>query len=437
MKRSLPLLLVLCYNWVFSQNHIELNIQDSIHPTCIAANQDGNCFIGTAAHGFAKTQYLNFVSNPNLAFLDTGLQAQYPSKINNVDLSGNKLCVATDSGLYVLVQNNNSLSVLSHLHLQNSILPTDTILDVVSGFEFGTGIFTLDTLWLTLKNHGIAKYSYNSIVSLLNTSNSALPTDKINGISVDPNQAGHYFLSSDMGLIEVTGTQISVMDTSNSLLPSNKIASVTVLKNTYPYYLKWAIATKDNGFVLVDTNNVFHIYNSSTSSLLGDSIQYFASIYFSYTEYTYFLSSEKGLLQLKLNSDYSFNTIVVDSVNNYTKYTRNFIGCGDGGYMFSTISDHKLVQSFECTGGLGATYSNDSKVNVFFSDQRLNVEVQDSKPIDIRVCDMLGNTVWAKTNQTITGNSQYEINNLPSGVYIVNVSGTTAHLSKKFVVHTN
>jgi hypothetical protein len=81
--------------------------------------------------------------------------------------------------------------------------------------------------------------------------------------------------------------------------------------------------------------------------------------------------------------------------------------------------------------------SENSSSKIYFANSFLKIESIPNDIYSIDVCDAMGKKVLTKTNQTIAGNTQYEINNLQSGMYVVNLKTKEGQLTKKVVLNGN
>jgi hypothetical protein len=180
------------------------------------------------------------------------------------------------------------------------------------------------------------------------------------------------------------------------------------------------------------------VFNGNAISEIGD------SIYFTFPIENHFwgyqgliVSSTKGIFKVQFNNNNIDTIIPIDTTEKYFTYDYVRLECEGMGYQFIAISKTKMVTADACWGSVKEKEIQSELLKTYISNQTLNIEIPSGKAVDIALYDMLGNMVWTKTNQTILGNTQYEINNLQSGIYVVNVKTKDGQLSKKVVLNGN
>lgn len=114
--------------------------------------------------------------------------------------------------------------------------------------------------------------------------NNELPNDTINHIYYSD---GHYYIATNGGLVLYSSSIYSIIDTSNSPLPSNNITYVTKpTNNNYPIYIGTkkgvAFLNNDSSWTVFDTSNVpvndFFVTGICPGYSFGDSAVYVSTL---------------------------------------------------------------------------------------------------------------------------------------------------------------
>jgi hypothetical protein len=155
------------------------------------------------------------------------------------------------------------------------------------------------------------------------------------------------------------------------------------------------------------------------------------------TNQDFLLSTSKGLIDV----DFTINNF---TINNVIDTTDIYLGCTElvfplfcGTCNFHVAySKHKIAEFTTCITEISEV-KNIGCSHIYFSNSFLKLESIPNSIYSLELFDALGNVVWTKANQTITGNTQYEINNLQSGIYVVNLKTKDGFLSKKVVLNGN
>jgi len=341
--------------------------------------------------------------------------------------TNNKLLVCNADGYSEFHESGGMLTLLTRLNSANSNLLSDTVSKIYPYNPY----YMSDDFWISVQNHGAAHVQNGSAITNYTTSNSALPSNNVNNIV-------HGFITSqattfctDKGFAILENGQMSVYDTTNSSLPSNKVNSFV-----FAYGLngiKWIVATSDKGLAIVDTSNTWVVLNTTNSVLPSDSILFIYKL----TNQNFLLSTKRGLLDVDFSSiNFTINN-VVDTTDTYLSCTEVVfpIYCGFCNFHMA-YSEHKIVEITTCVTDVNEMSENSSS-KIYFANSFLKVESIPNDIYSIDVCDAMGKKVWTKTNQAIAGNTQYEINNLQSGIYVVNMKTKEGQLTKKVVLNGN
>lgn len=117
--------------------------------------------------------------------------------------------------------------------------------------------------WFATGNNGLIIYE-NGNWSKLNTSNSALPDNRINDILCASN--GLIWFATKSGLIRYNGSDFILFNRANSHLPEDNITCLTEGKNSVIWF-----GTQTGGLVRYDGIN-FNIYNYENSGLVSNNV---------------------------------------------------------------------------------------------------------------------------------------------------------------------
>lgn len=346
----------------------------------------------------------------------------------NIDFSANnKLIVCNADGYSEFNQSAGTLTLMNRLNTSNSNLLSDTVLKIYPYYPY----FMSDDIWITVKNHGASHVQNGSTITNYTTANSSLPSNHVNKIVHGYVTSQATAFCTDKGFAILENGQMSVYDTTNTSLPSNNVNSFLFVNGFNG--IKWIIGTSDKGLALVDTSNNWFVLNTTNSVLPSDSILFIYKL----LSQNFLLSTNKGLIDVDFSSNNFTVNNVVDTTDKYLSCTEVVFPfyCGFCSFYIAN-SKHKIVEITACLTEMNEVFEK-SGSRIYFANSFLKIESIPNDIYSIDVCDAMGKKVWTKTNQAIAGNTQYEINNLQSGMYVVNLKTKEGQLTKKVVLNGN
>jgi hypothetical protein len=138
---------------------------------------------------------------------------------------------------------------------------------------------------------------------------------------------------------------------------------------------------------------------------------------------------------------YGFNSDLLDMDENFMAYSRDT-------WMFSNDQVNEMISTMNgyrsslknsnvtvnCTGIVNSEFVELNKLFSFFPNPAKNSITIESSEINYRLSlfDMLGNEV--RTWKNLNNNTQIDISNLKSGVYLIKFNSETTHITKRIIV---
>lgn len=183
--------------------------------------------------------------------------------------------IGTDKGIFKAWLNYDSLIVYSSLNQQNSDLPSDSITKLVFNNSSSS-----QELWIGTSNAGLVKMNSNGVITVFDTLNSELPSNKIKDIVVSED---FICVTTSKGLLIMNDTLQQSYTMLNSGLLTEDINSFNIYRNygsssNNQYKYELIVNTNGFGFAIVDTNNIWHYYNTQNQNFDCDTSYYFSKV---------------------------------------------------------------------------------------------------------------------------------------------------------------
>lgn len=266
--------------------------------------------------------------------------------------------IGTDKGIFKAWLNYDSLIIYSSFNQQNSNLPSDSITKLVFNNSSPD-----QELWIGTSNAGLIKMNSNGFMTVFDTLNSELPSNKIKDIVVSED---FICVTTSKGLMIINDTLQQSYTMLNSGLLTEDVNSVNIYRNygsssNNQYKYELIVNTNGFGFAIVDTNNIWHYYNTQNQNLDCDTTYYFSKVdIFN----NICLIGSSGLKQIYGAADNISSTTYLDfnSYNDDIVADINIhkINCLSFGFRSGILMGNGILSLLDC---YGSTFENEVKYN--------------------------------------------------------------------------
>jgi hypothetical protein len=342
------------------------------------------------------------------------------------------LLIGTDKGLIKAgVEYNDSLNIYQVYNTQNSDLPSDTITSIVTGNEY----FTSENIWLGTLNKGAAMLDANGSFTLIDTSNSLLPSNNIININYSNNFVG---IATDHGFMTIIDTVQQVYTMTNSGLLTEDVNFVAIYNSYYPgngvYKYDLIVGTNGFGFAIIDTSNQWHYFNVTNGNFNSDTVYYLKD---NVDLYGRLIGTENGIYQIAndLNNPIFAEIVVQNIGSDYRNKKADgcTVLCGSEGYRFVSLGDNGVTRFQVCYGSVNEKANEISEIKSWFYGNQLYYESVLNGSYKLDIFDLLGKNIY-NCSVVFPNKSSLMIPNINEGIYLVKFSNGSQSFSSK-VIH--
>lgn len=342
------------------------------------------------------------------------------------------LLIGTDKGLIKAgVEYNDSLNIYQVYNTQNSDLPSDTITSIVTGNEY----FTSENIWLGTLNKGAAMLDANGSFTLIDTSNSLLPSNNIININYSNNFVG---IATDHGFMTIIDTVQQVYTMTNSGLLTEDVNFVAIYNSYYPgngvYKYDLIVGTNGFGFAIIDTSNQWHYFNVTNGNFNSDTVYYLKD---NVDLYGRLIGTENGIYQIAndLNNPIFAEIVVQNIGSDYRNKKADgcTVLCGSEGYRFVSLGDNGVTRFQVCYGSVNEKANEISEIKSWFYGNQLYYESVLNGSYKLDIFDLVGRNIY-NCNVMFPNKSSVIIPQINEGIYLVKFSSGNQSFSSK-VIH--
>ena len=357
-------------------------ISDSIHTIGVwqYSDNEGEIEFIIGTHKGIYLRKRNWVDNNNSFIKIDSSNSALPN--NNVldielkDYSGfalyDTLFIATNKGLVKARIVSDSLEVIQLFNSVNSGLPSDSLTKVVFNKYYSN-----QELWIGTNNNGLAKMNSNGTFIVFDTLNSMLPSNSIKNISIKDNIV---CVSTANGFLILIDSIQHKYTMSNSGLLTQNINSVDVYKtygiigsNSFKYEL--IVSTNGYGFAIVDTNQIWHYYNTQNQNFLCDTVYFYRNLDYYENELLFTNCGIKSIYDffgnLSINDYYQYND---NESSNAIDIKSSLIDCFSNGYRAGAITGNGILSLVECYWSTQEIENTNMQINASIFENNLVIE---------------------------------------------------------------
>ncbi len=342
------------------------------------------------------------------------------------------LLIGTDKGLIKAgVEYNDSLIIYQVYNTQNSDLPSDTITTIVTGNEY----FTSANIWLGTLNKGAAMLDANGSFTLIDTSNSLLPSNNVISINYSNSFVG---IATDHGFMTIVDTVQQVYTMANSGLLTEQVNFVAIYNSYYlgngVYKHDFIVGTNGFGFAIIDTSNQWHSFNTANGNFNCDTVYYLKD---NVDLYGRLIGTENSIYQISndLNNPIITEILVqnIGSDHKNKKADGCTVLCGSGGYRFVSLGNNGVTRFQVCYGSVIEKANEISEIKSWFYGNQLYFESVLNGSYKLDIFDLLGKNIY-NCSVVFPNKSSLMIPNINEGIYLVKFSNGSQSFSSK-VIH--